>query len=85
MLYTYFYFSDDTSAADLSELLVSEEMFFFSCFQNFHFMIAFNILAMMYLGVELTVEHRDKLCVYAFVNSNLILGLGHNLFKLEYP
>ena len=64
MLYVYFYFSDDTSAADLLELLVSEEMFFFSCFQNFHFMVAFNILAMMYLGLELTVEHRDKFRVY---------------------
>lgn len=64
-MYTYFYFSDDTSAADLLELLISEEMFFFSCFQNVHFVIAFNILAMMYLGEELTVEHRDKLCVYA--------------------
>ena len=51
--------------ADLLELLISEEMFFFSCFQNVHFVIAFNILAMMYLGEELTVEHRDKLCVYA--------------------
>lgn len=58
LLYTNFYFSDDTSAADLLELLVSEEMFFFSCFLNFHFMVAFNILAMMYLGLELTVEQR---------------------------